>query len=118
MKKLRFNIFLLCRRNGGIIFESFDTNKPLNFSFLKLCISFKRIICGNNKFDLRDLMVTYGIHARSLMFLLFTIFDSKFKTLLFPFHFYFKVYSVNNTFKEKFIGILIEIIVNIWIALR
>jgi hypothetical protein len=74
MKEPRYNIFLLSRINGGIILESFDTNKPLNFSFLKLCISFKNIICGNNKFNLRDFIVTYGLHSKSLIFVLFSLF--------------------------------------------
>lgn len=118
MKDNTFNIFLLYKENGGIIFESFDTNKPLNFSFLKICVSFKKIICKNDILELKDFIVTYGSYSRSLIFLLYKFFNLKMKFLLFPFFFRFKVYSIDNTIKNKIFLFFIEFIANFYIVFK
>jgi hypothetical protein len=118
MKNNTFNIFLIHKENCGIIFELFDTNKPLNFSFLKMCVSFKKIICKNDILELKDFIVTYGVYSRSLVFLLHKFFNLKMKFLLFPFFFRFKVYSINNTIKNKIFLFFIEFIVNFYLVFK
>jgi hypothetical protein len=114
MKNQAFNMFLMCRINGGIIFEVFDSNKPFNSQFLHLCKVFKKLIIGSDKFELRDFIVTYGAYSRNIIFLLLTFFDLKFKKFFFPFYFYFKVYPTNNTIKEKIIALFFSILINVY----
>lgn len=109
-----YNIFLIHKYSGAIIYEIFNSKIIFSGGFLKICKSFKHVICKNNKFNLLDCIITNGLNSKKIIFIIFSFFDLKFKYLLFPFYFTFEIYNSNSyklidRMKAKFFEILLNI---------
>lgn len=88
-----------------------NTNDLFCGGFLSVSKGFKQVITSNSKYDFLDFIVTYGISSRKLLFCLFKFYYLRFKKILFPFYFQFKINRCDG--KEDIITKFYEFILNI-----